>query len=343
MRSLYVHIPFCRSKCLYCAFNSVVADDINEELYLQALLRDFELFEDQIFDTLYIGGGTPSLMSASFYKRLFASIRPSLKNVKEITIEANPDSFCSEKFTLLKELGVNRLSFGIQSFDDIKLKKLGRIHNAKSAYKAVESAEKCGIKNISIDLIYGVSGDSTESLAEEIKIASKLNISHVSAYSLTLEEGTPFENRRDMSIETEELSSVVKERLEASGFLQYEVSNFGKIRSLHNLNYWEGGEYVGIGAGAVGFLNNKRYYAQKEVHSYIKEPRIRKIEHLSSEDMRFERIFMGLRSIVGVNKSDIKNRQNLSYLLKEGKAYAKEDKIYSNNLFLADEMALFLF
>lgn len=343
MIGLYIHIPFCRSKCPYCAFNSVVMNDINEDLYLQALLRDFEPFSDQHFDTLYIGGGTPSLMSTSFYERLFASIYPSLKNAQEITIEANPDSFCSEKFTLLKELGINRVSFGVQSFDDEKLKKLGRIHSAKSAYKAVESVQKCGIENISIDLMYGLSGDDEESLKREIEIASKLNISHISAYSLTLEEGTPFENRKDMSIETEGLSSVIKEGLEENGFPQYEVSNFGKMRSLHNLNYWRGGEYVGIGAGSVGFLGNKRYFAKKELHSYLKEPTFKEIEHLSSEDLRFERIFMGLRSIVGVDRGDIKNHQNLSYLLEEKKVYIKGDRIYNNDLFLADEMALYLF
>lgn len=342
MRTLYIHIPYCASKCPYCAFGSIIFDAKEQEAYLQALLKDFERFKDKNFDTLYIGGGTPSLMSAMFYERLFTELSASIKNAKEITIEANPESFNIEKFRLLKDFGVDRVSFGVQSFDEAKLKKLGRIHSAKKAIKAVEDAHKCGINNISLDLIYGVSGDSVDKIRRELDMALSLGVSHISAYSLTLEEGTPFENAKNMSMDSEELGRAIKSMLEAQGFLQYEVSNFGKIRSLHNLNYWMGVEYVGIGAFSVGFFEESRRYAHKTITSYIQNPTYRDIEHLSSDDMRFERIFMGLRSIVGVDLGDIKNTQNLAYLIEEGKISENGGRIYSGDMFLADEMALFL-
>jgi len=281
-------------------------------------------------------------MPLEFYEELFLTLSPHLKECKETTIEANPDSFCKDMFATLKELGVNRVSFGIQSFNNDKLKKLGRTHSVEKAKSALKDTKEIGFKNISIDFIYGVEGDTARSLKQEIKNAISLDTEHISAYSLSIEEGTPFAKKPEVAIKNNELGMCVKEALEEEGFVQYEVSNFGKIESKHNLNYWKQGEYLGIGCGAVGFVDNKRIYTNKYLQEYLKNPMHRHIEYLNTDELRFERLFLGLRSRVGVDISDIKNRKNLALLIAEDKIRQERNRVYCNDFFLADEIVLFL-
>ena len=249
-------------------------------------------------ETVFIGGGTPSCVNASKYEEIFQIIKPYLKENCEITTEANPNSATKEWLTGMKNLGVNRVSFGVQSFDNEKLKFLGRAHNSDNAIEAINNAKEIGFDSINCDIIYGVKNDSFEILKNDFDTIKDLEIQHLSAYSLTIEEGTKFFKKPSVKIDDEELSIEIFDYLEKIGFKQYEISNFAKdekFQSKHNFGYWEHKNYLGVGCGAVGFMNDYRYYTIKDVHEYIKTPTNYEIEELSQDDMKTEKILLGLR------------------------------------------------
>ncbi len=338
---LYIHIPFCDSKCHYCAFNSFTTNHHLKNDYLQALLQqlrfELERFRVKTIETIFIGGGTPSTMPIDAYETIFTLLEPYIKQTKEITIEANP----SAKEEWIEEIAqfVTRISFGVQSFDEAKLKFLGRAHTPKMAMKSIEIAAKAGIKHINLDLIYDCALDSKELLKKDIQIALSLPINHISAYALTLEEGTPFAGKNELKRDDVDLAYFVAQTI-GQKLPQYEVSNFG-TPSLHNLGYWKLKDYIGVGAGAVGFLKNRRFYPPADLHSYIHNPLAIEEELLKPADLRSEKIFLGLRSIVGVELS-LLDPKRVNILLQEEKVERKEGRIYNKNLFLADEIALFL-
>lgn len=317
---------------------------------MQTLLKQLE-FELQRFQTkkaslksVFIGGGTPSTVSPELYKPLIEKIKPYLSPDAEITSEANPNSATYEWMSGMKELGINRLSFGVQSFDDKKLKLLNRAHNSKQAKQAVLSAKELGFNHISLDLIYATDGDSKELLKHDLDEAFKLPIDHLSAYALTIEEGTAFENKPQMSKENLKLTSWLFNEITKHSFEQYEISNFGTYRSKHNLGYWEYNDYIGLGCGAVGKKDNKRFYPSSNIETYIDDPLNIETEILSQEDIKIEKIFLGLRSVVGVEKY-ILNKEELSraqILVDEKKLIIKNDKFYNCDYLLSDEIALFL-
>jgi len=258
MPLLYIHIPFCDSKCSYCAFNSYVDKFHLKEQYMRALksqlqyeLQRFKAVHNSI-ETLFIGGGTPSTIDPKLYEPIFSLLKPYLQNNIEITTEANPNSATREWLKGMKALGVNRISFGVQSFNEKKLKLLNRAHTPTMAIDAIKNADEIGFKNISLDLIYATLGDTKELLDNDLKTAFSLPINHLSAYALTIEEGTAFESKPQMSSEELSLTSWVFSSIEAHGFRQYEISNFGEYNSQHNLGYWHYKDYIGVGAGAVG-------------------------------------------------------------------------------------------
>ena len=347
---LYIHIPFCDSKCSYCAFNSYVDKFHLKQSYMHALLVQLK-YELQRFDTkkesietIFIGGGTPSTIEPELYKPIFKLIKPYLNKNIEITSEANPNSATKEWLLGMHSLGVNRISFGVQSFNQEKLRLLNRAHSAQDARKAILDAKDIGFKNISLDLIYATYGDTKELLENDLKIASSLPINHLSAYALTIEEGTPFESKPNMSKETLELTTWFFDKISTLGFKQYEISNFGTYQSIHNLGYWKYADYIGLGSGAVGKLNLKRFYPTAIIENYIIDPLSIKIEKLSLEDKKIEQIFLGLRSCVGIDiailNSDEQKRATI--LLDEKKLFLKNDTIYNYEYLLADEIALFL-
>lgn len=344
---LYIHIPFCDSKCPYCAFGSLVGQKDKFKAYFKALIADFEYFSKDLngvkFETVFIGGGTPSVVDSVLYEELFDKINPFLQNNAEITSEANPNSASFEWIKTMKSFGLNRLSMGAQSFYEDKLKMLGRTHDKKAVFKAVEAAKKAGLDRISVDLIYGTALDNKSRIKGEIDAINSLNISHASAYTLTLEEGTPFQNRTDLSKDDEYLARLVKDELENAGLLCYEVSNFGD-KCKHNLGYWQGKEYIGIGAYSVGFFKNQRLYAPKDLKEYLLTPNKRIKEPLSSEDIALERLFLGLRSCVGVSIKNLPQRwqERAKTLIKEEKLLQVNDKFYAKDYFLADEIALYI-
>ena len=346
----YLHIPFCDSKCHYCAFNSYTGKFELKERYMYAIVEQlhYELKRfcppPKSIVSLFIGGGTPSTIKASLYEPFFTLLAPYLADNAEITTEANPQSATKEWLSGMKALGVNRVSFGVQSFNDAKLKFLGRAHSQESALKAINEAYALGINNISLDLIYATAVDTMALLEEDLRIASSLPINHLSAYALTLEENTPFFKRTDVVNSSEELAKDFVARIIQAGFAQYEISNFGSYQSVHNKGYWEHQNYLGIGSGAVGFLENQRFYPSKEIETYITNPLKHEVESLSHNDLHVEKIFLGARSSIGIALSlfDAKERERVELLIKEKKLTCKDNRVYNPDYFLSDEIALFI-
>jgi len=346
----YLHIPFCDSKCHYCAFNSYENKGALKQNYMQSITSQlhFELekfnAQKKSITSLFIGGGTPSTVTASWYAPFFEIITPYLSDDAEVTSEANPHSATQTWIEEMQALGINRLSFGVQSFDAKKLAFLGRNHTPKVARQAIENASALGIKNISLDLIYATALDTPHLLQEDLNIAASLPINHLSAYALTLEEATPFFTRNDVTNASEKLAKGFVKQIIQAGFPQYEISNFGHYQSRHNKGYWEHQNYLGIGSGAVGFLKNRRFYPQKGIEDYIQNPLIQDIETLSAEDLHIEIIFLGLRSTIGISLEHFtpKEMKKITILLEENKLSCKGNRLFNNDYFLSDEIALFI-
>jgi oxygen-independent coproporphyrinogen-3 oxidase len=347
---IYIHIPFCDSKCSYCAFNSYVDKFDKIETYMNSLYTQLEYElnrfkpKNNSIKSLFIGGGTPSTVEPELYKPIFELIKPYLKDDAEITSEANPNSASFRWLEGMYNLGVNRISFGVQSFNDKKLKLLNRSHSQSQAIKAITNANKVGFKNISIDIIYATYGDTKELIEKDLEIAFLLPINHLSAYALTIEENTQFQNKPQMSSENLELTNYLFKEIEKRGFNQYEISNFGKYQSIHNKGYWEYDDYIGAGSGAVGKLKEKRFYPQSDLESYIKNPTEIKEELLCDEDIKLEKIFLGFRSSLGVDKTILNQKEidKATILVDENKLIEKNNYFYNFNYLLADELALFI-
>ena len=346
---LYIHIPFCDSKCSYCAFNSYVDKFSQRKAYMEALLdqlkHELERFEvslDNKIETVFIGGGTPSTVEPSLYRPIFQMIEPYLSEDCEITSEANPNSATYSWLEGMFTLGVNRLSFGVQSFHDEKLKTLGRAHNTEHAIQAIQNAHTIGYRHLSIDLIYGVSGDTKELLHSDIKQAFSLPIDHISLYALTIEENTLFEKTPQMAQEELELTRWLFQQIKERGFEQYEISNFGQYRSRHNLGYWEHKDYIGVGAGAVGFLKNTRFYPATSVETFIQNPLGIHTEIIEPDALISEKLFLGFRSAVGVDETILnpKQKQKAAMLCDEGLLMYQNGRFFNTDFLLADEIAL---
>ena len=351
---LYIHIPFCDSKCFYCAFNSYTDRFHLKHEYMNALkkqlrnnLDNYVIKDNKKIETVFIGGGTPSTIKAFEYAEIFEMIKPHLEEFAEITTEANPNSASYEWLQSMKNLGVNRVSFGVQSFDNDKLKFLGRAHNSNSAIKAIQNAKEIGFKGINCDIIYGVQNDTMESMKKDFDTAFSLPITHLSAYSLTIEEGTKFFDRSSVKIDDEELSYEIFDYINKNGFHQYEISNFAKNKvseSKHNYGYWQHKEYLGVGAGAVGYVNQQREYPHKNLEEYIKNPLFTQIEKIDDEDIKTEKVLLGLRCSNGVDLSlfDEKEKQKIDELIQYDKIYVENDKVFNKNFLLSDELALYI-
>ena len=312
-------------------------------LQLQHELKRFNASNKSI-SSIFIGGGTPSTVEPDLYKKSFEILRPYFQDDIEITTEANPNSASSTWLKGMKELGCTRVSFGVQSFNDTKLKFLGREHNASQAYEAVKAAKDIGFDHISLDLIYATKMDTKEILEEDIKTAFSLPIDHISAYALTIEENTLFEAHPEVAKEKLELTNFFIQSIKDKGFEQYEISNFGKYRCKHNIGYWELDDYMGVGSGAVGMLKNTRFYPTTDIDAYIENPLDIREETLSKEDIKIEKIFLGLRSCVGIDQNELSSseKKQVDLLLSENKISLSKNKIYNSDFLLSDEVALFI-
>ncbi len=347
---IYIHIPFCDSKCSYCAFNSYVDKFHLKDSYMKALevqlkfeLQRFKASNESI-ESVFIGGGTPSTVAPALYKNIFKTLKPYLKKDIEITSEANPNSATKEWLKGMKELGVNRISFGVQSFNNDKLKLLNRAHTHQNAIDAIKNAHDLGYKNLSLDLIYATLGDTKELLDNDIQTAFSLPINHISAYALTIEEGTPFESKPQMSAEQLSLTTWIFQTIKEKGFKQYEISNFGTYQSTHNLGYWQYKDYIGLGSGAVGKLYLDRFYPTPSIEAYIENPLDIRVEQLEEEDKKIEQIFLGFRSSVGVSQNILNKEEEkrAEMLVEENKLHYQDATFYNLDYLLADEITLFI-
>ena len=316
--SAYVHIPFCTQICYYCNFSKVFIKNQPVDTYLEHLLQEFHSYDIQKLRTLYIGGGTPTALSASQLEVLLDGLTKNLdlSVLEELTIEANPGDLDEDKIAVLKNSAVNRVSLGVQTFDDKMLKKIGRSHMEKDIYENIDRLKLAGFENISIDLIYALPGQTMDQVKDNVAKAIALDIPHMSLYSLILENHTVFMNRMRRGklplpkeeVEAEMFEYIIAE-LEKAGFEHYEISNFSKpgFESRHNLMYWDNAEYYGIGAGASGYVNGVRYKNHGPIRHYLKtveegNARIHE-EHLSLREQMEEEMFLGLRKKTGVSKA----------------------------------------
>jgi oxygen-independent coproporphyrinogen-3 oxidase len=295
-------------------------------------------------ETLFIGGGTPSTVIPELYKPIFKLLEPYLQKDAEITTEANPNSATKEWLEGMRSLGVNRVSFGVQSFDPDKLKALNRAHTPTQAKEAILYAKTLGFEHLSLDLIYNYRGDTKTLLLNDIKQVFELPVDHISAYELTIENNTKFSSTPEVRQENEDLAFFVADTIKKQGFTHYEISNFGTYQSRHNKGYWKLANYIGAGAGAVGFLKKTRYYPQTDIDAYIKDPLHIKEEHLSYDELLTEKLFLGLRSNIGIEKSLLSTEmlEKADYLCKEKKLLSDSTHYYNNNFFLSDELALYI-
>ncbi|MDE7290101.1 MAG: radical SAM family heme chaperone HemW, partial [Oscillospiraceae bacterium] len=271
-KGLYIHVPFCVRKCRYCDFYSVTDLSLTEA-YTKAVLRNVAGISDE-FDTIYFGGGTPSLLSAEQISKILSAVK--IVPNAEISMECNPNSVTENYLKDIFSIGVNRLSFGVQSFCGTELKMLGRLHTAEEAIASINSAHAVGFENISADIMLAVSGQTKESLLQSLDVLGTLPLTHVSAYMLKVEDGTPLARDEKLLAEipdddtTAEMYLLAVKKLESMGFEQYEISNFAKkdFECRHNLKYWHCEEYYGIGPAAHSFVSGERYCCPKSVEDF---------------------------------------------------------------------------
>lgn len=313
--SLYVHIPFCVRKCNYCAFYSIPqADETLKDRYLAALRQQLGSFPEQrpVF-SVYFGGGTPSLFGAERITTLLSDIRNrfSLTDDCEITVEINPKTADAACFRLLRSAGVNRISIGMQSAHDEELRALGRIHTFTDVQQCMADARAAGLENISLDLLFALPGQTVERFGQSLQQALALGPTHLSVYSLQLEEGTAFFHRREqLSLPTEEEEEAQYELLcqsaRQAGYEHYEISSFarGGFRSRHNLRYWQRGDYLGIGAAAHSFWCDKRFSNTADLQAYLADPlhanNYASAERIDEAEALEEAILLGLRTADGI-------------------------------------------
>ena len=329
--SLYIHIPFCAAKCNYCSFNSYAGlDDLHErygEALCSELLQRASGGEQRALKTVFLGGGTPTLLSIPLLKQLFSICHSSftISPYTEISIEANPGTVDRDKLAILLESGVNRLSIGVQSFNDLELKAIGRIHSAIEAIKAVEMAQEVGFSNLSLDLMYGLPGQSSKSWKTSLETAVSLGVTHLSLYNLTVEEETAIERMvREENLqlpgdeEIEIMDGMTSKYTAEAGFEQYEISNYAQTgyQSEHNINYWENRDYFGFGAGAVSCLQGSRRRNIANPKEYCRlvecgESVVIEEERLSPDASFRETVIMGLRMNRGVSLEMLERRYGI--------------------------------
>jgi len=333
MTSAYIHIPFCEHICFYCDFNKVFIEGQPVDEYIEALIKEIRLTKERypsdMTETIYIGGGTPTSLSAQQLDRLLSGIKETLpfNPTDEFTVEANPGDLTMDKIKVLQNYDVNRLSMGVQTFDDRLLKKIGRKHSAQDVFDTMSLLEKADFSNVSIDLIYALPNQTMESFEDTLDKAIALDLPHYSMYSLILENKTMFYNWArqgrlhlpGIDVEGDMFERAI-ERMTRAGKHQYEVSNFavpGK-ESRHNLVYWNNEHYYGLGAGASGYLGNIRYKNHGPIQHYLAPLREGKLPTIKTESLTIkhqmeEEMFLGLRKKEGVSLENFERKFNQSY------------------------------
>lgn len=321
---LYIHIPFCVKKCEYCDFLSGPASEETKRRYVEALIKEIfsnrDLVAEYLVKTIFIGGGTPSSIDGRFIGEILEAVREvfTVSDQAEISMEANPGTISEEKLREYKKSGINRISFGLQSADNKELKLLGRIHSYEEFEENYYMSRELGFSNINVDLISALPGQTMERWISTLEKVILLKPEHISAYSLILEEGTPFFDRYSEEDQDEDLDrriySKTREILENAGYYRYEISNYAKpgFACRHNSSYWTGADYLGLGLGASSLLSNKRFHNEENMPRYIEDSadrnKIRKdIEYLDTNKQMEEFMFLGLRMTEGIHKNKFKD------------------------------------
>lgn len=335
----YIHIPFCKQKCLYCDFISFASKGEIQERYVKALIKEIENWKiknkNTKIDTIYIGGGTPSYLESKYITQILDTIKVSMTKNCEVTIEVNPGTVTVQKLEDYKKAGINRLSIGLQSTKDELLKLIGRIHNFEEFLNTYNQARKVGFKNINVDLMIGLPIQTIKDIKESLEKIIELNPEHISVYSLIVEENTPMYNlikQGKLKLPDEETERnmywYVKNTLELKGYKHYEISNFAKkgYESIHNLNGWEQKEYRGFGVAAHSYIDNIRFSNIIDMYDYTNnieqgqfEKNIIIQERQTEDEKKREYMLLGLRKIEGVSIQEFKNKfiDNPVFVFKE--------------------------
>lgn len=349
---IYIHVPFCIKKCGYCDFYSVKWDEESENSYIRSAIdeiKGYRELEDYIVDTIFIGGGTPSVIMPQNIEKLIAAVKDTFTVAQnaEISMEANPNSL-SQNLKIYKETGINRLSIGIQSLKDDILKRIGRIHNFSEALQAIDLAQKQGFDNINADVMFNIPGQTLEDITDTIYQLISKDIRHISFYSLKLEEGTQMYSLEKNKVITMPVEDLEREMyyagrtiMEEHGLMQYEISNFAVkgYECRHNLKYWNQEEYIGIGPSAHSFMGNTRYSNPSNLKEYTlssgKEGFKRNIQEVMDEDkLMFEYIMLRLRLTEGLKFAEFKNKFNRDF---EETYKAQIEKLLKDNLIYLDD------
>jgi len=329
LTALYIHVPFCEKICVYCDFHKEMATLSKKTKYIDALIKELKLNKDSFnnIETVYIGGGTPSNLPINLLETLFIAINDVINMDKfvEFTIETNPNDITMEKAELFHKYNINRVSVGVQTFNESHLTFLGRTHNKKDVVNAVSNLKAAGIHNINVDMIFSLIKQTKEELSDDLKEVLKLDITHISYYSLILEEKTTLYhlyNQNKVSMNSEDLEglmyNIVIDSLVDAGFQHYEISNFCKTgkESKHNTIYWTNLNYLGLGSGSHSLIDGKRYYNESNVTKYINnmlnDMNEFKVEY-ETEPLR-EELIMGLRLLKGINIEYINTKYNINVL-----------------------------
>jgi oxygen-independent coproporphyrinogen-3 oxidase len=335
------------SKCGYCSFYSIAAPHLIDG-FVKALIGEMALYTDAFdsFDTVYFGGGTPSLLHPASIEKILDAARRTfvIDRQAEITLESNPGDVSSEYFHFLRSMGINRLNIGVQSFDDGILKFLGRRHTAKDALNAVDEARRAGFENIGIDLIYGIRGQDISHWRQTLKTAVSINPEHLSCYQLSLAPQTPLYThyqREGFNLPSEDEAlaffTVTSQALADSGYCHYEVSNFARslsFRSRHNMKYWRHVSYLGLGPAAHSFSAGRRWWNKEDAHGYIADiassrPVVSHSEELTAQQLALEALFLGLRTREGIDPAQYKTIYGIDLLAEKAKAI---DELIKNKL-----------
>jgi putative oxygen-independent coproporphyrinogen III oxidase len=355
VRGAYIHIPFCDHICYYCDFNKFFLKNQPVDAYLDALAKEMAYYSAMgPVETIYIGGGTPTALNEVQFEKLLADVSHYFGSpgIREFTVEANPENLSDRKLSLMKKYGVNRLSIGVQSFDNHLLKAIGRAHDADTAENAVVRARQAGIENLTLDLMFALPGQNEEMLHDSLETALALGMPHISIYSLQIEPRTIFYNRKrsgqlrlpGQDIEADMYGQIILE-LEKHGLHQYEISNFARpgFEGIHNSLYWQNEEYYGIGAGAHGYVHDVRYANAGPVKKYIRQTNTcghadMDRHQVTGQERMEEEMFLGLRMMRGVSLSRFQKRfgrpmkaiygDQISRLKQDGLLAEKDDSVF---------------
>ncbi|WP_188453608.1 radical SAM family heme chaperone HemW [Virgibacillus oceani] len=365
IQSVYTHIPFCQQICHYCDFTKFFYNEKLADEYVEALKNEINVNvsgKNNKVNTIFIGGGTPTALTIKQLRTILETIKDKfdVENCAEYTIEANPGDFDTDKIKMLRSYGVNRISLGVQVFDDKMLEEIGRLHKIKDVYTTVNHLQKYGFSNISIDLIYALPNQTVDNFRHTLNEAIQFNLPHYSTYALQIEPKTLFYNRfkkgklhRPKQEDEVEMYDLLRRTMKQNGIEQYEISNFAKpgYESKHNLTYWNNDYYYGFGAGAHGYLPGKRTGNIRPLPAYVKQAMENGKPILSTEKIGFkenieEELFLGLRKLAGINKTVFKHKfgfeldslyeQQISKLVQKGWLQNNADSVH-----LTDQGVLF--